>query len=105
MDVEDAVAELVDEGGGVEELVLEVAGVEVDPEAGAVADRRQRLARGEEVVGDLGGVDLEREAHALGLEHVDDRAPQLGEGLVAALDLRRSRWAGRSRGGARSASR
>src|SRR3954453_1201655 len=36
MGVEDARAELVDERGGVEELVLEVAGVEVDPEAGAV---------------------------------------------------------------------
>ena len=81
------VAELVDEGGGVEELVLEVAGVEVDPEAGAVADRGERLARGQEVVGDLGGVDLEREAHALGLEDVDDRAPQLRERRVAALDL------------------
>ena len=82
------VAELVDEGGGVEELVLEVAGVEVDPEAGAVADRRQRLARGQEVVGDLGRVDLEREAHALGLEDVDDRPPALGELLIAALDRR-----------------
>jgi hypothetical protein len=33
--------------------------------------------------GDLGRVDLEREAHALGVEHVDDRAPALGEVLVA----------------------
>ena len=67
--------------------MLEVARVEVDPEARAVADRRQRLARGHEVVGDLGRVDLEREAHALGLEDVDDRPPALGELLVAALDL------------------
>jgi hypothetical protein len=32
-------------------------------------------------------VDLEGEAHALGVEDVDDRAPALGEVLVAALDL------------------
>jgi hypothetical protein len=33
-------------------------------------------------------MDLEREAHALGVEDVDDRPPALGEVLVAALDLR-----------------
>ena len=59
----------------------------------------------EEVVGDLGGVDLEREAHALGLEDVDDRAPALGEHPRSRARSRRSRWAGTSRGGARSASR
>ena len=74
-------------GAESQELVLEVAGVEVDPEARPVADRRERLARRDEVVGDLGRVDLEREAHALGLEDVDDRPPALGELLVAALDL------------------
>ena len=62
-------------------------GSKLIPNAGAVADRRERLARGQEVVGDLGRVDLEREAHALGLEDVDDRAPLLRERLVAALDL------------------
>src|SRR5215218_1326023 len=86
--VEDPVAELGDEGGRVEELVLEVARGEVDAEAPAVADRLQRLAGGDEVVGDLRRVDLERELHALGLEHVDDRPPALGELLVAGLDDR-----------------
>src|SRR4051794_34138495 len=77
-------AEGADEGRGVEELVLEVAGIEVDPEAPAVADGVERLARRHEVVGDLGRVDLEREANALGLEDVDDRSPALGELAVAA---------------------
>ena len=63
-------------------------GSKLIPKPGPVADRRERLARGQEVVGDLGRVDLEREAHALGLEDVDDRAPALGELLVAALDRR-----------------
>ena len=87
VDVEDPGRELVDERRRLQELMLEMAGVEVDPEARPVADRRERLARRHEVVGDLGRVDLEREAHALGLEDVDDRPPALGELLVAALDL------------------
>ena len=86
--VVDAVGELGHERGAVEELVLEVRRVEVDPEALAVVERVQRLARGDEVVGDLGRVDLERELHALGVEDVDDRDEALGELLVAALDLR-----------------
>jgi hypothetical protein len=81
--VVDPVAELGDEGGRVEELVLEVAGIEVDPEAGAVVERVQRLAGRAEVVGDLGRVDLEGEADALRVEDVDDRAEALGELLVA----------------------
>ena len=85
--VVDAVGELGHERGAVEELVLEVRRVEVDAEALATADRLQRPARGDEVVGDLGRVDLEREAHALGVEDVDDRRPALGEVLVAALDV------------------
>src|SRR5689334_19883359 len=66
VDVVDAVGELGDERGAVEELVLEVRRVEVDAEALAVVERVQRLARRHEVVGDLGRVDLERELHALG---------------------------------------
>ena len=65
----------------------EVRGVEVDAEALAVPDRVERLPRRGEVVGDLGRVHLEREAHALLVEHVDDRVPALGEVLVAALDV------------------
>ncbi len=70
----------------VEELVDEVARVEVDAEARAAVDRRPACGGGHEVVGDLGRVDLEREAHALGVEDVDDRPPALGELLVAAVD-------------------
>src|SRR3954464_2104073 len=73
VDVVDAVGELGDERRAVEELVLEVRRVEVDAEALAVVERGERLARGDEVVGDLGRVDLERELHALGVEDVDDR--------------------------------
>ena len=45
VDVADAARELLGEGGRVEELVGEVAGVEVDREALAIADRRERPAR------------------------------------------------------------
>ena len=64
----------------------EVRGIEVDPERGPPVDRVERLARRHEVVGDLRGVHLEAEAHALAVEHVEDRAPALREVLVAALD-------------------
>ena len=88
MDVVDAVGELVDERGASRGTgARSGCGSKLIPKPGAVADRRQRLARGDEVVGDLGRVDLEREAHALGVEDVEDRAPALGEVLVAALDL------------------
>src|SRR5688572_5279048 len=60
VDVVDAVAELVDERRRVEELVLEVARVEVDAEAGPVADRCKRAPRRDEVVRDLGRMHLER---------------------------------------------
>ena len=86
MDVVDAVGELGDERRRVEGLVREVARVEVDPEALAPVDRLQRLASRDEVVGDLGGMNLEPEANALRVEDVDDRAPALGEVLVAGLD-------------------
>ena len=87
MDVVDPVGELERELRRVEELVGEVARVEVDPERLAVADRVERLPRRDEVVRDLGRVDLEPELDALCVEDVQDRAPALGELLVAALDL------------------
>ena len=65
MHVVDAVGEGLDEQHRVHELVVQVAGVEVDAEAGPVADRLQRLLGGHDIVGDLGGVDLQAEAHAL----------------------------------------
>jgi hypothetical protein len=85
--VVDPLRELLGERRRVEELVDEVARVEVDPEALTVADRVERLRGRDEVVRDLRRVHLEREADALVLEHVDDRAPALREVLVAALDL------------------
>ena len=69
----------------VEALVREVARIEVDPERIAVPDRVERFARRHEVVGDLGRMHLEPEAHAFGVEDVHDRPPALGEVLVAAL--------------------
>ena len=69
-------------------------GSKLMPKPVAVADRVERLARRDEVVGDLGRVHLEREPHALGLEHVDDRPPALGELLVAALDRRAKSFGG-----------
>ena len=87
--VVDAVGELLDEGGRVEELVREVARVEVDPEALAVADRLERLAGRDEVVGDLGRVHLEREVGPLAGEE-RDRARH-----AAILRLRREERLGR----------
>ena len=57
------------------------------PNALAVVDRVERLARRDEVVRDLGRMHLEPEPDALRVEDVDDRPPALGEVLVAALDL------------------
>jgi hypothetical protein len=85
--VVDPIRELGHECGRVEELRGEVARVEVDAEALAPVDRLERAPGGDEVVGDLGGVDLEPEADALRVEDVDDRAPALRELLVAAVDL------------------
>ncbi len=56
------------------------------PKVCAVSDRVQCLARGHEVVGDLGRMNLQPESHALRVEHVEDRPPTLGEVLVPALD-------------------
>ena len=81
--VVDPVGEVERELRGVEELVREVARVEVDPERLAVVDRVQRLPRRDEVVRDLGRVHLEAELDALLVEDVHDRAPPLGEVLVA----------------------
>jgi hypothetical protein len=85
--VVDAVRELLDELGRVEELVGKVRGVEVDAEALAPPDRLERPVGGGKVIGDLGGVHLEGEAHALLVEDVDDRIPALGEVVIASLDL------------------
>ena len=84
--VVDAVGELDRKRSRIEELVREMARIEVDPEAGPVADRIERPAGRDEVVGDLGRVHFEGEPNSLLVEDVDDRPPPLRELVVAALD-------------------
>src|SRR5207249_11003954 len=71
----------------VEELMSEVARVEIDPEVGAPVDCSERLSSRDEVVRDLCWMDLEPEAHPFALEDVYDRPPAFGEVLVTAFDL------------------
>src|SRR5947209_3595963 len=97
----DAVGEALDEEHGIDELVVEMAGVEVDPEGGAVADGLERLLRGDDVVGDLRRMDLQAEAHALLVEHVHDRVTAVGKLAVAGL----ASSPGRAARGARDAGR
>ena len=73
--VVDPVPEVGQERHRVQVLPDEVARVEVQPERRPVAHRLQRPPGGPEVVGDLAGVHLVREPHALGVEHVQDRVP------------------------------
>ena len=85
--VVDPVGELLDERRGIEELMREVARVEVEAELRPPVDRSEGLARRDEVVRDLRRVNLQAEADALGSEDVHDRPPAFGEVLVAPLDL------------------
>ena len=87
MDVVDAVGELDDERRRVEQLRNEVARVEVDPEARPPSDRLECMPRRDEVIRDLGRVDLEREANPLRLEDVEDRAEALRELVISTFDL------------------
>ena len=65
MNVVDAVGELIDERGGIEELVREMARVEIDPEALPALDRVKRLSSRHEVVRDFGRMNLEPVADSL----------------------------------------
>src|SRR5262249_12940356 len=76
-------AELARELGRVEELRSEVARIEVEAEALPATERGERAPGGDEVVRDLGRVDLEPEADSLALERVEDRAETVGDLLVA----------------------
>jgi hypothetical protein len=67
------VGEVEQERGGVEVLPDEVRRVEVEPERRPVLEQVQRATSGPVVVGDLGRVDLEREADPHLLEDVEDR--------------------------------
>src|SRR3712207_4974755 len=85
--VVDTLWEAVDELHGIDELPVEVAGIEVEPESLAVADCFQRPLRGVDVVGDLGGVDLEGEPDALRVEDIEYGVPPLGEVSVPFVHL------------------
>ena len=86
--VVDAVVERADELHGVDALPVEVAGVEVEAELLAAAERVERPLGGDDVEGDLGGMHLQREPHAALGEHVEDRIPALGELREAGVDHR-----------------
>src|SRR5690606_17108416 len=86
VDVVDAVAEVPQEADRVEVLPHEVGRVEVEAEGRPVADGFEGADGGPVVVGDLAGVHLVGEAHAFGVEDVEDGVPAGGEVLVAALD-------------------
>src|SRR5688572_2674878 len=90
--VVDAVGELVDELGRIDELPDQVGRVEVEAELLAAADGLDRPGGGVEVVGDLGRVHLEREAHTVLAELVEDRVPAVGELLEAGVDHGRLLW-------------
>src|ERR687894_1814470 len=64
-----------------------MARVEVDAEPLAPVYRVEGIASRDEVVGDLGRMDLEAPPDALLVEHVDYGVPAPGEVLVAALYL------------------
>lgn len=84
--VVDAIAECLDKGHRIEELVDQVAGIEVDPKGRPPPNRGQGLLSGGDVVGDLGRVDFESELDTNFIEDVEDRVPAIGEILVAGLD-------------------
>src|SRR5690606_32981199 len=88
VDVVDPVGEVGDERDRVHALPRHVRGVPVEPERLAVVDRLERAHARPVVVGDLAGVHLVREPHALGVEHVEDRVPPVREVLVALVDDR-----------------
>ena len=68
--------------GRVQELVDQMAGIEVDPERRVPADGLQGQRGRRKVVRDLGQVHLEPEADPLRLEDLEDGQPPFGEVLV-----------------------
>ena len=64
---------------GIDPLPVEMAGVEVEAEFFAMVERLERSFGGENIEGDLGRVDFQREFHAALAEHVQDRVPAFGE--------------------------
>ena len=69
----------------VDALVAEVARVEIDAEAPVLADRGERALHRDDIEGDLGRVDFQREVDIDFIEDVEDRRPargKVGEALV-----------------------
>jgi hypothetical protein len=87
VDVENAVAELVEELHVIDALVAEVAGVVVEAEGGMVVDGLEGALGAGDVEGDLGGVHFERVADAELLIFVEDGGEALGEVGVTGVDL------------------
>ena len=79
--------ERIDEHHRVDELVDQVARVEVEAERRMMADGLERSGRRNDVVGDLGRMHLQTEAHAFTLEGAHDRQPAVGEVPVAGVDV------------------
>ena len=97
VDVEQPLGKRRGEFGRVDELMDEMARVEVEAEARVAVDGRQGCRGGRDVVGDLPRMHLEAEPDALAAEDVEDRLPAVGELVVAARRRRPSRSAGTSR--------
>ena len=65
-----------------------MAGIEVEPELLASAEGLEGPFGGDQIVGDLRGVDLEREADAAFGKHVEDWVPAFGELGESGVDHR-----------------
>ena len=87
VDVENAVAELVDELHVIDALVAEMAGVVVEAEGGMVVQRLEGTLGAGDVEGDLRWVNFERVADAELLILVQDRLEALREVGVTGVDL------------------
>src|SRR3954452_9037054 len=86
MDMIDPVGKGLNEEAGINELVIEMAWVKVNPEPRPMPNRLKRLLGRWNVVGNFGRMDLQPEAYAHFVEHVDDRIPSVGKLAVSCLN-------------------
>jgi hypothetical protein len=84
--VVDPIRELACERSRVEQLGDEVARVEVQAEAVAPPECFQRFLGCDEVIGDLGWMHFQPEAHTFAVEDVENRSEALGNLVVATFD-------------------
>ena len=87
MGMEDTVREFVDKLSRIDKLVDQVAGVKVDAKSRVVVDRGQRTMHGDDIIGDLGGMDFQPKLDAFGLENIKNRRPAVGKILIASVDV------------------